>query len=58
MCKNNQALPKREAFWSQQAFINDGRIFAVQNMSNEIDTSNVYLDKRSILVNNGFGWNQ
>ena len=52
------SLPNREAFWSQQAIIEDGKIFALQNMANEVDESNVYLDKRMILMHNGQGWHK
>ena len=38
----------KEAFWSQQAIIDKNRVFVLQNMANEFDGSNVYLDKRII----------
>lgn len=49
-------LPIREAFWSQQAIIHDGVIYALQNIASEGQNKKVFMDNRRLLVYSGQRW--
>ena len=55
-CINIKPLPYAEAFWNSSPILYKGKLYALQNISNEYEGDVVYEGKRRILEFDSYEW--
>ena len=53
---NQFALPEAEGFWNNNPIVNNGKIFALQNITDRHDELTALADDRKVVIFNGNGW--